>query len=40
VRHGVSSVWTRGSLRDAVQTGREEAARRERDLADELGREE
>jgi hypothetical protein len=37
VRHGVSSLWARGSLSDAVQTAKEEAARREQDLADELG---
>ncbi len=40
VRHGVSSLWAHGSLRDAVRTAREEAARREQDLADELGAEE
>jgi hypothetical protein len=39
VRHGVSSLLARGSLSEAVQTAREEAARREQDLADELGRE-
>jgi hypothetical protein len=37
VRHGVSSLWARGSLSDAVQTAKDEAARREQDLADELG---
>ena len=37
VRHGASSARARGSWRDAVQTGKEEAARREQDLADELG---
>src|SRR3954469_6390538 len=36
-RHAASSVRTRGSLRDAVQTGREEAARREERLVEELG---
>jgi hypothetical protein len=36
-RHTASSVRAGGGLREAVQTGREEAARRERDLADELG---
>jgi uncharacterized protein YoxC len=35
--HGASSLRARGSVRDAVETGKEEAARRERDLADELG---
>jgi hypothetical protein len=37
VRHGASSVRSRGDWRDAVRTGKEEAARREQDLADELG---
>ena len=37
VRHGAASARARGSWRDAVQTGKEEAARREQDLADELG---
>jgi len=36
VRHGVSSLWARGSLSDSVQTAKDEAARRERDLVDEL----
>jgi uncharacterized protein YoxC len=36
-RHATSSVRAGGSWRDAVKTGREEAARRERDLAEELG---
>jgi hypothetical protein len=35
-RHAASSVRTRGSWREAVQTGREEAARREQRLADDL----
>jgi hypothetical protein len=39
VRHGVSSLWARRSLSDAMQTARDEAARREQDLADELGEE-
>ena len=37
VKHGASSVRARGDWRDAVRTGKEEAARREQDLADELG---
>jgi hypothetical protein len=37
VRHGASSLWARGSVGEAVQTAKEEAARREQDLADELG---
>ena len=37
VRHGASSARARGSWHSAVQTGKEEAARREQDLADELG---
>lgn len=37
VRHGASSVRTHGDVRDAVRIGKEEAARREQDLADELG---
>lgn len=37
VRHGASSMRSRGSWRDALRTGREEAERRERDLAEELG---
>src|SRR6266511_3845569 len=36
VRHGTSSMRARGDWRDAVRTGKEEAARREQDLADEL----
>jgi hypothetical protein len=40
VKHGTSSMRTRGDWRDAVRTGKEEAARREQDLADELGGEE
>jgi hypothetical protein len=40
VRHGVSSLWAHGSLSDAVRTAKVEAARREQDLADELGGEE
>jgi uncharacterized protein YoxC len=36
VRHGASSMRARGSWRDALRTGREEADRRERDLAEEL----
>jgi uncharacterized protein YoxC len=39
-RHAASSVRTGGSWREAVQTGREEAARREQRLADELEEEE
>jgi uncharacterized protein YoxC len=35
--HGASSLRSRGDVREAVRTGREEAARREQDLADELG---
>jgi uncharacterized protein YoxC len=37
VRHGASSIRARGDWRGAVRTGKEEAARREQDLADELG---
>src|SRR5919198_3262112 len=37
IRHGASSVRAGGDWRGAVQTGNEEAARREQDLADELG---
>jgi hypothetical protein len=37
VKHGTSSMRARGDWRDAVRTGKEEAARREQDLADELG---
>lgn len=36
-RHAASSLRTRGSWRGAVRTGQEEAARRERRLAEELG---
>lgn len=36
VRHAASSLRARRDWRDAVQTGKEEAARRERDLEDEL----
>jgi uncharacterized protein YoxC len=39
-RHAAASMRTRGSLRNAVQTGREEAAKREQRLAEELGEEE
>ncbi len=35
--HGTSSLRARGDVREAVRTGKEEAARREQDLADELG---
>jgi hypothetical protein len=37
VTHGASSLRAGGDVRAAVRTGREEVARRERDLADELG---
>jgi hypothetical protein len=37
VRHAASALRTGGGWQQAVQTGREEAARRERDLAAELG---
>src|SRR4051795_12347997 len=37
VRHGASTLTTRRSFGDAVRTGKEEAARRERDLEEELG---
>jgi hypothetical protein len=37
VKHGTSSMRARGDWRNAVRTGKEEAARREQDLADELG---
>jgi hypothetical protein len=37
-RHASSSVRSGAGWRDAVKTGQEEAARRERDLADDLGR--
>jgi hypothetical protein len=36
-KHAASSMRARGDWRDAVQTGKEEGARREQDLADELG---
>jgi uncharacterized protein YoxC len=36
IRHGASTLRARGSWGDAVQTGKEEASRRERDLEDEL----
>jgi uncharacterized protein YoxC len=36
VRHGASSLRTSHDVRNAVQTAKEEAARRERDLEDEL----
>jgi type IV secretory pathway VirB2 component (pilin) len=36
IRHGVSTLTTRRSFGDAVRTGKEEAARRERDLEEEL----
>jgi hypothetical protein len=39
IRHGVSTLRARGSWEDAVRTGKEEAARRERDLEEELGEE-
>ena len=39
-RHAGSTVRTGGSWQDAVQTGKEEAARREQDIADELRGEE
>ncbi len=35
-RHGASAYRSRRSWQDAVDTGKEEAARREQDLADEL----
>ena len=35
-RHAGSSLRARGNLKEAVRTGKEEAARREQDLADEL----
>jgi uncharacterized protein YoxC len=35
--HGASSLRSRKDVREAVRTGKEEAARREQDLADELG---
>jgi hypothetical protein len=39
-RHATSTLKSRGSWQDAVDTGKEEAARREQDLADELRGEE
>jgi hypothetical protein len=36
VRHAASAMRTEGDPRAAVRTGRDEAARRERDLADDL----
>src|SRR3954471_20086750 len=39
-RHTTSTVRTGGSWQDAVKTGKEEAARREEDIADELRGEE
>jgi uncharacterized protein YoxC len=39
-RHATSSLRTRGSWREAVQTGQEEATRREQRLSEELGEEE
>jgi hypothetical protein len=36
LRHGASSMRSGGGLQDAVRTGKDEAARREQDLADEL----
>ena len=36
-RHATSSVRAGAGWQEAVKTGREEAARRERDLAEELG---
>jgi uncharacterized protein YoxC len=40
VRHAASSLRARGTWHDAVTTGREEAARREQELNEELGRNE
>lgn len=40
VRHAGSSMRTRGDVGEAVRTGKEEAARKEQDLADELGSDE
>ena len=37
LKHGASSARAQGDWSEAVRTGREEAARREQDLADELG---
>lgn len=39
-RHAGSTLRSRGSWQDAVHTGKEEAARREQDIADELRGEE
>jgi hypothetical protein len=39
-KHAASSIRTRRDWRDAVNTGKEEAARRQQDLADDLGGEE
>jgi uncharacterized protein YoxC len=39
VSHAASSLRARRDVREAVRTGKEEGARRERDLADELGEE-
>ena len=38
IRHGAAALRTRRDWRDAVETGREAAARRERDLIEELER--
>ena len=40
VRHAGSALRTDGDLEEAVRTGKEEAARKERDLAEELGSDE
>jgi hypothetical protein len=37
VRHAGSSLRARGDLQEAVRTGKEEASRKEQDLAEELG---
>jgi hypothetical protein len=37
LRHTASSVRAGGKWQDAVKTGKEEAERREQDLADDLG---
>jgi uncharacterized protein YoxC len=37
LRHSASSVRAGGGWKDAVKTGKEEAARREQDLGDDLG---
>ena len=37
VRHAGSSLRTQGDWQEAVRTGKEEAARKEQDLAEELG---